>query len=748
MMEISKKTIFISILTILLLSALCQLPAESIWEGSAAMGRYGEFPFTGFYGASNSFQQNDYVEVENLENGKRTRLIVVDRLSDPGLLMLVSSEAAQELGIFQNDIARIKVRKISAGQTVETPVYDDLAYSPDPDLNPAASFGSSEEPAYQDRTVEVEPEPEPEPEAVVVIEPEPEPESFTAAEQAETETSVPTLLKDGLKDAEVLITEEPVPADIAADSPEKPYDWPDTIEAEEPEAQPEPVYLTMDELDDGNPIEETVKAGELAPAGETDVLWPEETAGAGAGEVAVEDGGPTDDGLAGAVPLTDDPEPAGLEVPVSSLELLSAGLNETEPVYRDVEDFSISMLPEVIEKVSEEDGEYLTEASDYYSPATQAAEVALTGLPTPEPDIPVEVVAVLVGDHINMADSFPEPIAVDTNYLDSPKPITAEEPGNYIMTENLDEAVPLEVDDVVMKIAALPALPGGDEAELVEIANGYLSPDAADFTGSVSDYPNPYPDAEDAAVLVDAGDGYVNPEAAGYEGEISDYPNVADASQPVDLPKTEDELVYTEAPEEVAKAELPGPTELPEVAESVDHDDGDEEDVDIAVPEYDENLEVTLVPAEVRPPELVEEELGLTDGEPEEEQPLESDIAEYEPELEEAEVVEAETVEAPAAPDGALEMLEFSMPEELVMATKLEQQKHYLQLGAYKEKNSAIKAAGSLVETYPVTIYADEASAGVSYKLLLGPLSADESGIMLYNFRAGGYSDAFIRRIE
>ena len=108
------------------------------------------------------------------------------------------------------------------------------------------------------------------------------------------------------------------------------------------------------------------------------------------------------------------------------------------------------------------------------------------------------------------------------------------------------------------------------------------------------------------------------------------------------------------------------------------------------------------------------------------------------------EVVEA-PVEKPAETTAAPV---FIIPERVMMVSKLQQQKHYLQLGAFKEKNSAIKAAGKLDAAYPVTILTDEATAGVSYKLLLGPLSADESGIMLFNFRAGGYSDAFIRRIE
>jgi hypothetical protein len=75
------------------------LPADSVWEGSAAVSRYNEFPDTGFYGASNSFPRNTTVNVENLENGRKVRLIITGRVSDPALFILVSKEAASALGI-------------------------------------------------------------------------------------------------------------------------------------------------------------------------------------------------------------------------------------------------------------------------------------------------------------------------------------------------------------------------------------------------------------------------------------------------------------------------------------------------------------------------------------------------------------------------------------------------------------------------------------------------------------------------
>ncbi|HUX20439.1 MAG TPA: SPOR domain-containing protein, partial [Spirochaetia bacterium] len=53
------------LIALILLSAPLVLSAQSVWEGSAAVGGYGSFPSTGLYGASDSFSQNTLVTVEN-----------------------------------------------------------------------------------------------------------------------------------------------------------------------------------------------------------------------------------------------------------------------------------------------------------------------------------------------------------------------------------------------------------------------------------------------------------------------------------------------------------------------------------------------------------------------------------------------------------------------------------------------------------------------------------------------------------
>jgi hypothetical protein len=101
-----KRCIIISLAAIL---ACFQLTAASVWEGSAALSAYGDFPSSGFYAASISFPRNTVVDVKNLENGKTAQVIITKGTDTPGILLMLSPEAAQTLGIPQNSIARVRV---------------------------------------------------------------------------------------------------------------------------------------------------------------------------------------------------------------------------------------------------------------------------------------------------------------------------------------------------------------------------------------------------------------------------------------------------------------------------------------------------------------------------------------------------------------------------------------------------------------------------------------------------------------
>ncbi|MCF6335450.1 MAG: SPOR domain-containing protein, partial [Spirochaetales bacterium] len=141
-----------------------------------------------------------------------------------------------------------------------------------------------------------------------------------------------------------------------------------------------------------------------------------------------------------------------------------------------------------------------------------------------------------------------------------------------------------------------------------------------------------------------------------------------------------------------------------------------------------DGVEIVLEPSEYRPPVVVEKEIPV----PETVEPGAD---------EESEVITPEIDKAPSPESAeALDRENFNITRELVKDS------YYLQLGAYREEYSALDLAGQLEGIYPVTVYVSESRDVVSYKVMVGPLGLDESGVILYNFKSMGYQDAFLRK--
>jgi len=134
-----RKQLFRLISGLLFLTVPLILGAQSLWEGSATIGAYGVLPVRGLYGASNSFPRNTLVEIENLENGSRSEIIIVDRLENSSFLVLLSQEAGEELQIGPSGVIRVRVTLGQAKKTDSYSLNNDQVYSSDPDINPAAA---------------------------------------------------------------------------------------------------------------------------------------------------------------------------------------------------------------------------------------------------------------------------------------------------------------------------------------------------------------------------------------------------------------------------------------------------------------------------------------------------------------------------------------------------------------------------------------------------------------------------------
>jgi len=109
----------------------------SVWEGAAAAASGGELPETGFYIATNSFPANTVVDVTNLDNGKTVRAVASSGLDTPGLLALLSRDAANAISLQSRSLGRISISQ-PADPAAFSLRPEGAISSGDPDFDPAA----------------------------------------------------------------------------------------------------------------------------------------------------------------------------------------------------------------------------------------------------------------------------------------------------------------------------------------------------------------------------------------------------------------------------------------------------------------------------------------------------------------------------------------------------------------------------------------------------------------------------------
>jgi hypothetical protein len=128
--------------TVLIIAALLFLQSASVWEGAAAVAPNGELPEGGYYAATNSFPRNTVVDITNLETGKTIRVIVAVGLDSPGLLAVVSRDAAEAIGLQSRSIGRIRMTQPS-DPIAFSRFIEGLGSSGDPDYDPKARIAEA-----------------------------------------------------------------------------------------------------------------------------------------------------------------------------------------------------------------------------------------------------------------------------------------------------------------------------------------------------------------------------------------------------------------------------------------------------------------------------------------------------------------------------------------------------------------------------------------------------------------------------
>jgi hypothetical protein len=71
----------------------------------------------------------------------------------------------------------------------------------------------------------------------------------------------------------------------------------------------------------------------------------------------------------------------------------------------------------------------------------------------------------------------------------------------------------------------------------------------------------------------------------------------------------------------------------------------------------------------------------------------------------------------------------------------------YVQIGVYGTNGALQSAIGGFRSTYPLAVESLTTKTGnAAYRLFVGPLTRDESGVVLIKIRSLGYRDAYVRQ--
>ncbi len=202
------------------------------------------------------------------------------------------------------------------------------------------------------------------------------------------------------------------------------------------------------------------------------------------------------------------------------------------------------------------------------------------------------------------------------------------------------------------------------------------------------------------------------PEEPQSGGEIALEPVPAEPDQAIEAPFGEP---IEEEPPALAEAESPYPG-LPD------------------------GTELTLVPAEPRPPAYSPAPEPVSEPEPEPE-----DRIAAEPAAAPADVPAAQ-VPMETAPPVATAAPAASASPRIPDSEVLRKDAFYLQIGVYASREMAERIGSSLGTAYPLMLMPIRSGARMVYRVLVGPFSEDEQGLILYQVRSRGYRDAFVRQ--
>lgn len=264
--------------------------AWAVWEGNAGIAGASEFPGPGLFARSDLFPRNTIVEIINLEKDITTRVVITGPSGVPGVVAILSPEAAAALNIKAGTVNRVRISvppvtsERPAPGTVRGTEGDAIL---DPDVNPAAAVNPS-------LPLSAIASPGADPLVPLPAEEEPTEETIPAAEPVQVPETVateePSEVAEPAASDEIAIQSEPPAAETVAEEPaaeETPADIeaPSSLEiagiSGEPvvttpaEPEPEPIAEVAEEPA-AEPVAEPVVESEPAESEEIVTLVPAE----------------------------------------------------------------------------------------------------------------------------------------------------------------------------------------------------------------------------------------------------------------------------------------------------------------------------------------------------------------------------------------------------------------------------------------------------------------------------------------
>jgi len=120
------------------------LAEQTFWEGRISAAPYGLLPTSGYYAASNAFPLDSKVAVTVADGSRQIEVRIVERLDVDRVFMQLSSEAAREVGLKENEVLVARVSPVQdEASEIERSLARETPYSRDPDINPAATAGDA-----------------------------------------------------------------------------------------------------------------------------------------------------------------------------------------------------------------------------------------------------------------------------------------------------------------------------------------------------------------------------------------------------------------------------------------------------------------------------------------------------------------------------------------------------------------------------------------------------------------------------